>query len=205
MNTKRTVDKTWSLTARRVVTVWLVWHFTGLVFAAAAARPSAEIVRQGWQLFSYYLQSLYLNHAYRFYSPEPGPTMLMRYTLTMPDGSIVTKDAFPQRSDYGPRLRYQRHLALTNALSGEKQPAQRLAESFARHLFETTGAETIDLSRVAHFPRSMSDARRGADPTDEAFYLPPDRLGRLTWDSQADTPNWEPAALQLPPGTVGPQ
>ena len=204
MNTKRTVDKTWSLTARRLVTVWLVWHFTGLVFAAAAAPPSAEIVRQGWQLFSYYLQPLHLNHAYRFYSPEPGPTMLMRYTLTMPDGSSVTKDVFPQRSDYGPRLRYQRHLALTNALSGEKQLAQRLAESYALHLFETTGAETIEISRVLHFPMSMSDARRNADPTDRSLYRPPDRLGRLTLDSSTGELIWEPD-LQPPPGTVGPQ
>jgi hypothetical protein len=204
MNAKRSVDKGWSLTVRRLVTVWLVWHFTALVFAAGAAPPSADVVQRGWQWFRFYLQPLYLNHAYRFYSPEPGPTMLMRYTLTMPDGSTVDERTFPERSDYGPRLRYQRHLALANALFGEKEAAQRLAQSYAWHLLDATGAETIEISRVAHRPMSMSDALRGADPRDEVFYLPPDRLGRMTWDWSTNGQTWE-GDLQPAPGTVGPE
>ena len=86
MPSKRTSDKTWSPTARRMVSIWIVWHLTALVFAAGAAEPSAPIIQRGWLLFSWYLQSLYLNHAYRFYSPEPGPTMIMGYIATMPDG-----------------------------------------------------------------------------------------------------------------------
>ena len=187
---KRGPQDGWSPTARRLVSVWLVWHLTALVFAAWAAPPSAEIIVKGWRLFGFYLQPLYLNHAHRFYSPQPGPTMLMRYTMTMPDGSVLTKEAFPKRDDYGPRLQYQRHLALTNALSGEKPDAQRLAESYALHLYETYGAEVIEIVRVPRVSMTMDEALARDEstdkfayfPTDEVFFLPPDPLGRLTLD-----------------------
>jgi hypothetical protein len=201
--------RSWSRPVRVLVTLWLFWHFSALVVAAAAAPPSAQVVRDLWQVFRPYLELLYLNHAYRFYSPEPGPTMVMRYRLTLPDGQ-TQEDWFPKRSDYWLRLQYQRRLALANALSPLKlnpqtgRPGQPLilGESYARYLQRLYGAESVELARVLHLPMPIDDARKGADPRDQRFYLPPDRLGVLKKDGEQFV--WRPDR-NPPPGLERPR
>lgn len=51
-----------------------VIHFTGILSAVLSPPPSPQMVNQTWTVvFRPYLQFVYLNNAYQFYSPDPGP------------------------------------------------------------------------------------------------------------------------------------
>ncbi len=59
---------------RAVISGLVVLHFGGICTAVMANPPSAWIVIQVWgRFYRPYLEFMYLNNAYHFYSPEPGP------------------------------------------------------------------------------------------------------------------------------------
>lgn len=61
----------WRMT---VAGLLVMLHFTGIFSAVTMPPPTPLITNQIWMvLFRPYLQFAYLNNAYQFYSPEPGP------------------------------------------------------------------------------------------------------------------------------------
>jgi hypothetical protein len=59
---------------RWTVSVLIVLHFGGIASASLSPAPSPWVVAQAWtRLFRPYLEFMYLNNAYHFYAPEPGP------------------------------------------------------------------------------------------------------------------------------------
>ncbi len=57
-----------------LVSLWLAWHFAGILSAVTNPPPSPWLSQQAWiRVFRPYLHFIYLNNAYQFYSPDPGP------------------------------------------------------------------------------------------------------------------------------------
>lgn len=53
-------------------------HFGGILAAVLGPQPQAWLAGQAWiRLYRPYLQFMYLNNAYQFYSPDPGPAILV--------------------------------------------------------------------------------------------------------------------------------
>ncbi len=64
--------------SRKVVLIgvlgWVGFHFLGIISAITSPPPSPWITDQYWQRIGRpYLHFAYLNNAYQFYSPDPGP------------------------------------------------------------------------------------------------------------------------------------
>lgn len=67
---------------RLVVSVAIVFHFAGILTAITAAPPQSWL--SGWlwgRVYRPYLQFMYVNNAYHFYSPEPGPATLLWFRV----------------------------------------------------------------------------------------------------------------------------
>ncbi len=67
------------------------------------------------QLLLPYQVGAYLNHGYRFFAPDPGPSHIVRYEITMPDGSQKV-GRIPDPDQHWPRLLYHRHFMMTESL-----------------------------------------------------------------------------------------
>jgi hypothetical protein len=139
----------WRRLGLAAVNLWLAYHLFAIVAAPASVMPSSRLQRQSWNWVGRYLQALYLNHGWHFFSPEPSRSTLLRYTLEHPDGSTVTRQ-LPNRT-IQPRLLYHRYFMLTEFLG--RYPPEQLTiwhETYARQLCRQSGAVRVELSRVYH-------------------------------------------------------
>jgi hypothetical protein len=105
---------------RRVTTVVLVFlHFCGILSAVTSAPPPGAnppwITQVVWTRLSRpYLQFMYLNNAYHFYSPEPGPACQLWFYIKFDDDTNTGEWLkIPKREDYATRQEYQRILSVT--------------------------------------------------------------------------------------------
>jgi hypothetical protein len=107
---------------RLVVSLLIVLHFGGICTAALSAPPSPWIVQQIWQrVYQPYLEFMYLNNAYHFYAPEPGPASYLWFRMIFenPEGKQYAHwIKVPDVDDkgwhkYTVALEYQRMLAVT--------------------------------------------------------------------------------------------
>lgn len=132
--------KPWGIGRRRIVTVLLLLHLIAIVSAPLAGPPPAsDLSRRLESLFLPYLRAGILGHGYRFFAPNPGPSHLVRYEVTMPDGR-VENHRFPDTAEQWPRLYYHRHfmvaeqvnqlvqLPSSEAFAAEIQERQKLIE-----------------------------------------------------------------------------
>jgi hypothetical protein len=76
---------------RIVISLIILFHFGGIITAVTSVNPSPWVVQQIWtSVYRPYLYFLWLNNAYHFYSPEPGPANLMWFCIEYesdPDGT----------------------------------------------------------------------------------------------------------------------
>ncbi len=116
---------------RGVISLLVVLHFGGILSAVLAVPPAPWIVTQAWiRIFRPYLEFMYLNNAYHFYSPEPGPASYLWYRIFYEDERRQIHGRWvkvPDLDDTGrPRypvaLTYQRVLALTENVSHPGTP-----------------------------------------------------------------------------------
>ena len=139
----------WKTVGLTAVNLWLVYHLFAIVAAPSSVMPSSRLQRQSWNWVGRYLQSLHLNHGWHFFSPDPGHSTLLRYTLEYADGSTATRQ-LPNRTIW-PRLLYHRYFMLTERL-GNSPPDQEtvLHRAYARHLCRQNDAVRVRLSKVYH-------------------------------------------------------
>jgi hypothetical protein len=103
---------------RRVAALILVFlHFCGILSAVTSAPPPGSappwLAQVVWTRFSRpYLQFMYLNNAYHFYSPEPGPACQLWFYIKFEDDAGEWLKV-PNREDYATRQEYQRLLSIT--------------------------------------------------------------------------------------------
>jgi hypothetical protein len=106
--------------ARRVViSLLLLVHFGGILTAITSVSPPGAdppwLTTTVWtRFYRPYLQFMYLNNAYHFYSPEPGPPTLLWFHIDYDDGSERWV-RLPEREQFLTRQEYQRRLALTES------------------------------------------------------------------------------------------
>lgn len=125
---------------RVVVSLLIILHFGGILTAITSAPPPNSqgnwVINQVWtNFYRPYLQFTYLNNAYHFYSPEPGPAFDIWVRIAYADGSskrlrMVERDLYPLR------LEYQRRLALAS----QTEPRQQQTPEIDRLLGERQAA-----------------------------------------------------------------
>lgn len=192
------VPRAWSKAARGVVSLLLAWHIVALFVGPLSVPRSilGDFLRRAYQP---YLEVAYLNHAYKFFAPDPGPSHLVRYTLEMADGS-KRQGTFPDLRQHQPRLRYHRHFMLSEFIAGfppsekwdprttpwEKQPVSaeqaRFARSYATHLLATHNAQRVTLRLVEHGIPTPDEMLKGATLDAKASYVSRP-LGAFTGDA----------------------
>jgi hypothetical protein len=121
-------------TARRVaVSLLVIYHFGGILTAVTSA-SAAWVPQQLWTyVYRPYLQFMYLNNAYHFYSPEPGPAPLLWFHVQYEDypqgmrnyrwvkiPDLDNPDGKPRRPDGSriwPNVEYTRRLSISESAS----------------------------------------------------------------------------------------
>jgi hypothetical protein len=115
--------------ARFAVSVLIVVHFGGILTAVLSVPPPGGqapwLANQLWtRFYRPYLQFMYLNNAYHFYSPEPGPATLLWFHIAYSDGSSRWI-SFPDRREHTSdplALSYYRRLPLSEAINQQVLP-----------------------------------------------------------------------------------
>ncbi len=106
---------------RTAIVLLVLFHFGGILTAVfSVAPPSGVGCWMTSALWTYvyrpYLQFMYLNNAYHFYSPEPGPATHLWFLVKYDSPNVKPRWIdVPRREDYPSRLLYQRATALTES------------------------------------------------------------------------------------------
>jgi hypothetical protein len=118
---------------RGVVSLLILLHFGGICTAVLAAEPAPWIIQQIWvRVYRPYLEFMYLNNAYHFYAPDPGPARYLWFRLLYEDenknevGYWLKVPEFDKngRHQYALGLQYSRYMALTeNTVATAPPPA----------------------------------------------------------------------------------
>lgn len=155
----------WRPIAKVAVSLFLVWHLAAVVLGPLSV-PNAMIPTALAPIVRPYQQAVFINHGYKFFAPDPGPSHLVRYDILMADGSHQ-RGQFPDRNKYWPRLLYHRHFMLSEFIGNagpaddwdprlpwERQPLsawqREYAKSYGEHLLHTSGGKRVDLELVEH-------------------------------------------------------
>jgi hypothetical protein len=160
--------------AQQILSAALLLHVLAVVIAPLAVTPSSPLIGSVWQVFRPYLEAAFLNHGYKFFAPDPGPTHLVRYELELPGGTR-REGIFPNLKEQRPRLLYHRHMMLSERLSGS-QPGfpqapwvEVYARSYAQHLLKEHGAKQVTLYVRRHHIPSPMDVQQGRKLDDPAL------------------------------------
>ena len=106
----------WSGTKRFWVSVLLVFHLACVFIAPlAVVDPRSDIAALVYRPVSPWTQGLYLDHGYRFFAPEPGPSHIIQYEIVRSDGTNL-QGHFPDRDQNWPRLLYHRWFMLSETV-----------------------------------------------------------------------------------------
>jgi hypothetical protein len=141
---------------RVVVSLIILWHFGGILSATTNIAPGPWWSAQIWTyVYRPYLQYMYMNNAYHYYSPNPGPASVLWFRIEYEPTKEVDKDGvertfkhrrwvkIPEVDDDGVRVRpgrdhkrywpaveYTRHLSIAESINqgttGPSELAQRL-------------------------------------------------------------------------------
>lgn len=184
---------TWPLWAKVAASAAIAFHFASVLAAEMAGSPSSPLQHEIADRFAPYYELLDQGQAHRFYSDIP-PTPIVTAELRFDDGRPTRTVRIPDRS-LRPRMIYQRHLALANALFQEVGPSLEhpeiprptvRAESFARHLCHAhPGCSGVILRLQLHLTPDLGRMIEAAtdpeaprlDPDAEEFYTTPQRIG----------------------------
>ena len=187
---------TWS---RVLITLALLFHFVAILSGVLAAPPSSDIQLAMAEIFAPYFGLIDQGYSYRYYSPAPPPTPVVKAIVHFPDGRADVTVRIPDRG-LRPRLRYQRELAITNALAADVADARRsgegrlgsdsqLARAFARHIGKThVGASSVTLTLELHVvpdPEVVRDQYEHSvaiDLDDPSYYTVTERIGDFACD-----------------------
>jgi hypothetical protein len=106
---------------RTAILLLVLFHFGGILTAVfSVPPPSGQACWMTSALWTYiyrpYLQFMYLNNAYHFYSPEPGAATQLWFLVSYEDKREPPRWVqYPRREDFPSRLLYQRSLAMTES------------------------------------------------------------------------------------------
>jgi hypothetical protein len=128
-----------------VVGVLILVHFGGMITAATTIEPPGAsapwVSRQLWSnVYRRYLQFMYLNNAYHFYSPEPGPPALVWFHIKYDSGQVKWFK-IPHRDDDPVPIHHTRLLSITEstAVASTQPPQDQTRWSDIKFNRETAG------------------------------------------------------------------
>lgn len=137
---------------RAVISLALMFHLLAVFFAVwNGAPPFSPFPQTVAMPMQRYIGVLNLNRGNRFFAPDPGPSHIIRYTLTMPDGS-EKRGQLPDAKNHWPRLLYHRYFMLTEHLNANESEAARkqMFKTYAGEILKQSGADTIEIEFVQH-------------------------------------------------------
>jgi hypothetical protein len=167
---------------RLVISLLIVFHFVGIATAITCVPPSPWLSSVLWgYVYRMYLEFIYMQNAYHFYSPEPGPACMMWFYVKYEDGSAQWVK-IPRREDFQLALEYQRRLSLTESINQglptvsipkEKRTARYLAASEVGIPPHPLLQETLQYREPTAYSKRMLEtytrfiARHTPHPTDK--------------------------------------
>ncbi len=177
--------KPWSLAAKLAVSALLLWHLAAILVGPFSLPPTliGDLVHP---IFRPYMGATYLDHSYKFFAPDPGPSHLVRYELEFDDDSH-RGGVFPNLQDQWPRLFYHRHFMLSEFINlappdpnvppqtewaklplaeGQKQ----YARSYADHLLAKHNARRVTLWLQEHLIPAPDQVAKGMKLNDPSLY-----------------------------------
>lgn len=202
--------KRWSLFWRISASLLISAHILA-VFAApwSSPPPSPRLAQEISQAMMPYQVGGFLNHGYRFFAPDPGPSHIIRYEMTLPDGT-VTKGRIPDPQDHWPRLLYHRHFMMTETMFNNhsqinenppldimteeekrrlaarneraRQLTRLISEGIAKQLLNRYEGESVHLYLQRHeipFPEAVQE---GMELDDPSLYVDLVDLGEFNGD-----------------------
>jgi hypothetical protein len=182
----------WSFRLRLFVSALVAFHiFAVFVGPWAMPQQASPLAADCARLIHPYLDVLYLNNGYRFFAPEPGPSHLVRYELTLADGKRI-KGTFPDRNVNRPRLLYHRYFMLSEFINTISVPPDGPPElrkqfdlcvrSYARHLVYKYDAQQVKLTLVQHLLPGINAVRTGSMRLDDPRLYEEQQLGTFRKD-----------------------
>ncbi len=175
----------WSPRVRAVVSLLLAWHLLALLVGPWSV-PRSVLADALRPIYRPYLEAAYLDHGYKFFGPDPGPSHLIRYDVLRADGSHV-RGVFPDLNEHWPRLYYHRHFMLSefvNSLPPDQPPDPRVpwerqplskaekayVRSYADRLLNEFDGKRVTLELVEHAIPAQDDVLKGMRLDDARLY-----------------------------------
>jgi hypothetical protein len=159
----------WQILASVLILLHVVAVWVAPFSATMPPSPLAVTLRS---VFRSYEDAAFLNHGYKFFAPDPGPTHLVRYEIELSDGTQKS-GVFPNLKEQWPRLLYHRHMMLSERLQGPPQMTpliQEYSKSYARHLLKEHDAESVTLYLVTHLLPELEQVQRGMKLDNPSLY-----------------------------------
>jgi len=186
-------EATWSRRTKWIVSGLLTLHLIAVVaepfrFFTRSRRGTSPAADPARIWLAPYIEFAYLNHGYFFFAPEPGPSHLMNFQLTLADERQVSL-AFPDKRNQWPRLLYHRHFMLAEFLhqlhvppfdaavaaedpnlardwQAERALFERVRDSMREHVAAKFGASQVRVERLEHRLPSDDEVFRLRVPLD---------------------------------------
>jgi len=203
-------QKHWSPAQRMGASILVALHLAAVAVAPWAAPPPApELAQRVSQWLTPYQAGAFLDHGYRFFAPDPGPSHIVRYELELADGT-TRSGRLPDPAANWPRLLYHRYFMMTETLFNtysqiqeqapfDRMPEQQrrevearnayarqlvqvLAKAIAQQLLEDHGAVRVQLYLEQHDIPFPEDVRDGMSLNDPRLYVDVTDLGRFSRD-----------------------
>jgi hypothetical protein len=211
VNTPAPAARKWHPAWKVLASVLIMFHVGAMVLASYCAGNASPLVYDIYWFTGPYAQAMYVNHGYRFFSPDPGESTLVEFESLLKDGSRRS-ETIPNRGEGGqwPRVFYHRHFMLTEFLtvaSGQPELFDQVVEAYAAHyLVDNPDVVEVSLVRVIHTLPSPDFIRAGGELQYDGLYIR-EPLGTFRWDEETGTAvlvEGEPRGELIPPPELAP-
>lgn len=171
-----------------VASLLLAFHLAAMVVASYCSTQASPLAYKVYEVCGPYAQLMYVNHGYRFFSPEPGSSTLIEFQSLLQDGT-QRSETIPNHGEGGqwPRVFYHRHFMLTEFLSAVSEQPQlfnKVVESYAAHyLSRHPEVAEVTLVQVIHLLPTPEFIQAGGDLLHESTYVR-ETLGTFRWNPE---------------------
>lgn len=193
----------------RLIVSLVVFLHLGAIIIYVIGAGGPFVMKQASSWIRPYLKMMWLDNAYRFYAPNPGPTEVIWYRLQYDDGSTRWTQ-LPKREDFYFRMPFQRHMsiALLASMMIEKEaikPAEDAASvanilvnnSVSYKTVLTAAAEVYFRSYARHIARKEArHPTRGSQLVSMDCYMTHYGI-RLPYDMRMNMDMYDPRTLQI--------
>ncbi len=181
---------------RWLLSALVIWHVFVVFISPFAVQPASKLVTDIATSVGvrWYTDSLYLNHGYHFFGPEPPINQVVRYSVTDEAGTVIAEGEFPNKEQQRPRLFYHRHMMLADqAAPGppDIDPEQWLRLSlraYGRHLLRVHEGDRVRVDCVRHVLLYPSQVLDGVDPNTPDKFVPVASIEEVAADLENPLP-----------------